>query len=77
MANRQNSKFGSDGYKELYLKEELQKKSNRYQSPIVEKRAAKEKELLKLKKEEAKLKTKSSRASKLLVPRGSGKQLRG
>lgn len=57
MANRQKSHFGSDGYKELRLKEELSNKKNTYNSPIAKKRKAKEKELYKLKTEEYKRKS--------------------
>lgn len=62
MANRQNSHFGSDGYKELYAKEKAYKEG----------KCKTNKELNKLRKEDAAKKKMSSRASKLIVPRGSG-----
>ena len=53
MTDRQKSHFGSDGYKELGLKEEAMKgKKNTYGSPIVARRKAKEKEILDLKRKE-------------------------
>lgn len=68
MANRQNSHFGSDGYKELSLKQNL---SNR------DGKTLRNKVLDKLKDEEYKMKKKGSRSSKNLVPKSSGKHKTG
>lgn len=62
MANRQKSHFGSDGYKELYAKEKAAKQG----------KSKGNKEIDKLRKQDSAKKKKSSRASKLIVPRGSG-----
>ena len=75
MADRQKSHFGSDGFKELRLREEAVKHTkNTYNSPVVERRKAKEKELFKLKREENKRKSGPSRSSKTIVPKGTGKR---
>lgn len=62
MANRQKSHFGSDGYKELYAKEKAAKQP----------KSKGNKEIGRLRKEDAVKKKKSSRSSKFIVPRGSG-----
>ncbi len=68
MADRQKSHFGGDGYKELYLKQELANRDGK---------AIRNKILAKLKDEEYERKKKSQRSSKNIVPRGSGKHLTG
>jgi len=65
MANRQKSHFGSDGYKELYAKQEA---ANRDGRPI------KNNMLSKLKDKEYKNKKLSARAGKTIVSPGTGKR---
>ena len=65
MSNRQNSHFGSDGYKELYAKQEA---ANRDGKRI------RDKDLYDLKQEEYKKKKRSERSGKLIVPKGTGKR---
>ena len=73
MADKQNAKFGRDGYKELYLKEKASKSAGKSTGSLREKKfKADKKELEKLREIDYKKKKKSSRVSKLIVPRGSG-----
>ena len=73
MANRQNSKFGPDGYKELHAKEKAMKSSGKSTgSPRDKKLMQDKKEIEQLRKKDYAQKKKSSRLSKLIVPRGSG-----
>lgn len=75
MADRQKSHFGYDGYKELYAKEELAKSKNAsYSMPYVEKAKERSKDLMKLRKEEQKRKSKDPRAAKLIHPGGTGRR---
>jgi hypothetical protein len=64
MADRQKSHFGTDGYKELYLK----------QNAMKARKLPRNSELMKLKSEEMKKKKLSSRAAKYLHPKGTGKR---
>ena len=67
--------FGSDGYKELEVKEKAAKGTRKNtNSPIVKKRREKEKEVLKLRTAHSKRKVRNPRASKLIVPKGTGKR---
>ncbi len=65
MADRQKSHFGSDGYKELYAKQEAAKQDGK---------RIKNKDLYDLKKEEYKNKKRTSRAGKFIIPQGTGKR---
>lgn len=67
--------FGSDGYKELEANERAVKKTRKNtNSPIVKKRKAKEKEVLKLRTAHSKRKSRNPNASKTIVPKGTGKR---
>ncbi len=65
MADRQKSHFGSDGYKELYVR---QKAVNRDGKRI------NNKDLYDLRQVEYKNKKRSSRAGKFIIPQGTGKR---
>lgn len=65
MANRQKSHFGSDGYRELYVKQELAKRQDR---------SIRNSQLNELKDAEYKNKKLSSRAASYLHPKGTGKR---
>lgn len=73
MAGRPKSKFGSDGYRELSIKENRarNKSTSKYHD---KKRKQDAREVFELREKDARNKKRSARAAKLLAPRGSGKR---
>lgn len=79
MARQSRGTMGSDGYKELEMRQELSKRKKDDSSAVLEagRKRPKNKELNKLRKEEEKKKRRDPRAAKYIVPRGSGKKITG
>lgn len=79
MTRQGRGQTGADGYKELINREKMSKRKKDVDSAIKDaaSRSPKNKELMKLRKQEEKLKTKDPRSSKYIHPRGSGRQIKG
>jgi hypothetical protein len=79
MTGRHSSYFGSDGYEDLAMRDELlgQKNAHKNSRASTKEHREKEKELDSLRKRERALKNRDERSSKTLLPRSSGARKRG